>query len=122
MLIFIKYMSNFIFMPNPIIEEPDDRVVVYQPPPRQPPREPWYKRLIGWITDSSYTPPPQRPALPAPPVVPVSDNQAMVIYTPPKYSTRKLTRYGNNYIGATLLNKDSFEKFRGSGRGDPILF
>ena len=29
-------------MPNPIIEEPDDRVVVYQPPPpRQSPREPW---------------------------------------------------------------------------------
>lgn len=122
MLIFIKYMSNFIFMPNPIIEEPDDRVVVYQPPPPQPKREPWYKRLIGWITDdSSYVPPPKRPALPAP-EVPISNNQAMVIYTPPKYSTRKLTRYGNNYIGATLLNKDSFEKFRGSGRGDPILF
>ena len=84
-------------MPNPIIEEPDDRVVVYQPPPpRQSPREPWSKRLIGWITDSSYT--------------------------PPRYSTRKLIRYGNNYIGATLLNKESFEKFRGSGRGDPILF
>lgn len=121
MLIFIKYISNFIFMPNPIIEEPDDRVVVYQPPPPRQPREPWYKRLIGWITDSSYTPP-KRPALPAPPVVPISDNQAMVIYTPPRYSTRKLTRYGNNYIGATLLNKESFEKFRGSGRGDPILF
>lgn len=115
-------MSNFIFMPNPIIEEPDDRIVVYQPPPSQPKREPWYKRLLSWTTsNSSYTPPPERLALPAP-EVPISNNQAMVIYTPPRYSTRKLTRYGNKYIGATLLNKDSFEKFRGSGRTDPILF
>lgn len=117
MLIFIKYMSNFIFMPNPIIEEPDDRVVVYQPPREKP----WYEKIVDWVSNLTYTPPPKRLALPAP-EVPISNNQAMVIYTPPKYSTRKLVRYGNNYVGATLLNKETFEKFKGSGRTDPILF
>ena len=115
-------MSNFIFMPNPIIEEPDDRLVVYDPT-KQPRKKTFVDRVIEWWKTPKPSPPPLPPpkpipALPAPPVT----AGPLVIYRPPRYGTRKLTKYGNLYIGQVKLNKEAFEKFRGSGRVDPVLF
>lgn len=45
----------------------------------------------------------------------------LVVYQKPRYSTKRLPKYGRHYTGAMKLDMEAFEKFRGSGRIDPML-
>jgi hypothetical protein len=61
----------------------------------------------------------QTKALPAPVV---SHAGPLVVYQKPRYSTKRLRRYGNRYVGSTKVNLAQFRTFKGSGYPDPILF
>lgn len=61
----------------------------------------------------------QTKALP-PPVV--THAGPLVVYQKPRYSTKRLRRYGHKYVGSSKVNLVQFQTFKGSGYPDPILF
>lgn len=110
--IIVRPPSDITIYNDPLDPGPMNTVTVYTPPPQNEPGI--IDKLIEWWNSPRPGPKP----LPAP----KPKSGPLVVYQKPRYSTKKLPRYGRKYTGWQKYNRELFEKFGGSGRVDPIFF